>query len=136
MIAGSTGSGKSELLTTLILALAVRYDRRPGDPILQVRTPTALVRVIGTVFTVSVDELGNTTVGVLRGKVEVVDPENGRPLASVAAGFRYDVGAESYRDVGRREVAAALPISEQGELSVAISISGERHGSTCRQSSR
>ncbi len=103
--------------------LAVRYDRRPGDPILQVRTPTALVRVIGTVFTVSVDERGNTTVGVLRGKVEVVDPENGRSLASVAAGFRYDVGAESYRDVGRREVAAALPISEQGEPSVAISIS-------------
>lgn len=105
--------------------LAVRYDRRPGDPILQVRTPTALVRVLGTVFTVAVDKRGNTTVAVLRGKVEVLHPEGGRELAEVAAGFRYDVGAASYRDVGRREVAAALPISEQGELFVTISPEGE-----------
>jgi hypothetical protein len=105
--------------------LAIRYDRRPGDPILQVRTPSALVRVLGTVFTVAVDEQGNTTVAVLRGKVEVLDPEDGHSLAEVVAGFRYDVGAASYRDVGRREVAAALPISEQGELPVAISIAAD-----------
>ena len=105
--------------------LAVRYDRRPGDPILQIRTPSALVRVLGTVFTVAVDGEGNTTVAVLRGKVEVLDPENGRSLAEVKAGFRYDVGAASYRDVGRREVAAALPISEQAELKVSISADGE-----------
>jgi ferric-dicitrate binding protein FerR (iron transport regulator) len=105
--------------------LAIRYDRRPGDPILQVRTPTALVRVLGTVFTVAVDAGGGTTVAVLRGKVEVLDPENGRSLAEVEAGFRYDVAGSSYRDVGRREVAAALPVSEHGELQVSISEDGE-----------
>jgi hypothetical protein len=105
--------------------LAVRYDRRPGDPILQVRTPSALVRVLGTVFTVAVDARGGTTVSVLRGKVEVLDPENGRSLAEVEAGFRYDVRAASYRDVGRREVSAALPVSEHGELHVTVSADGE-----------
>jgi hypothetical protein len=105
--------------------VAVRYDRRLGDPILQVRTPSALVRVLGTVFTVAVDAHGGTTVSVLRGKVEVLDPENGRSLAEVEAGFRYDVAAASYRDVGRREVAAALPVSEHGELRVTISEDGE-----------
>jgi hypothetical protein len=105
--------------------VAVRYDRRPGDPILQVRTPSALVRVLGTVFTVAVDARGGTTVSVLRGKVEVLDPENGRSLAEVEAGFRYDVLAASYRDVGRREVAAALPVSEHGEMRVTISEDGE-----------
>jgi hypothetical protein len=105
--------------------LAIRYDRRPGDPILQIRTPSALVRVLGTVFTVAVDARGGTTVAVLRGKVEVLDPENGRSLAEVEAGFRYDVAATSYRDVGRREVAAALPVSEHGELQISISENGE-----------
>jgi hypothetical protein len=105
--------------------LAIRYDRRPGDPILQIRTPSALVRVLGTVFTVAVDARGGTTVAVLRGKVEVLDPENGRSLAEVEAGFRYDVIATSYRDVGRREVAAALPVSEHGELQISISEDGE-----------
>jgi hypothetical protein len=106
-------------------SLAFRYDRRPGDPILQVRTPSALVRVIGTVFTVAVDERGRTTVSVLRGKVEVLNPDNGRSLGEVEAGFRFDVDDSSYRDVGRREVAAALPLSEQSELLVSISDDGE-----------
>jgi hypothetical protein len=83
------------------------------------------VRVRGTVFTVAVDAHGGTTVSVLRGKVEVLDPENGRSLAEVEAGFRYDVAAASYRDVGRREVAAALPVSEHGELQDTISEDGE-----------
>ncbi|PRQ02612.1 FecR domain-containing protein [Enhygromyxa salina] len=104
--------------------LAVRYDRRPGDPILQVRTPHAVVRVVGTVFTVTVED-GRTSVSVLRGKVVVVDPSNGRPLGEVEAGFRFDVGDSSYRDVGRQEVAAALPLSELGELLVTISDAGE-----------
>jgi hypothetical protein len=106
-------------------ALAFRYDRRPGAPILQVRTPTALVRVLGTVFTVRVDRRGRTTVSVLRGKVAVLDPKDGRPLAEVAAGFRFDVADSSYRDLGRSEVAAALPLAEQGELLVTIAEDGQ-----------
>ncbi|KIG12038.1 hypothetical protein DB30_02093 [Enhygromyxa salina] len=104
--------------------IAVRYDRRPGDPILQVRTPNAIVRVVGTVFTVTVHE-GRTSVSVLRGKVVVVDPSNGRPLGEVEAGFRFNVDDSSYRDVGRQEVAAALPLSELGELLVTVSDAGE-----------
>lgn len=105
--------------------LAVRYDRSPGDPILQVRTPNVLVRVVGTVFTVTVDEQGQTTVSVLRGKVDVIDVRTGRSLASVEAGFRFDSSDSSYRELGRREVAAALPLLEQSELRVSISRDGE-----------
>jgi hypothetical protein len=105
--------------------LAVRYDRSPGDPILQIRTPSTLVRVVGTVFTVAVDADGETTVSVLRGKVEVLDPRTGRGLASVEAGFRFDSSDSSYRELGRREVAAALPLLEQSELRVSVSKDGE-----------
>lgn len=105
--------------------LAVRYDRSPGDPILQVRTPSVLVRVVGTVFTVTVDEQGETTVSVLRGKVDVLDLHSGRALATVEAGFRYDSNDASYRELGRPEVAAALPLLEQSELLVSISKDGE-----------
>jgi hypothetical protein len=105
--------------------LAIRYDRSPGDPLLQVRTPSALIRVVGTVFTVAVDERGHTTVAVLRGRVEVVDPRSGRALAEIEAGFRFDSRDGRYRELGRREVAAALPLSEQGELRVSISPDGE-----------
>jgi hypothetical protein len=105
--------------------LAVRYDRSLGDPILQVRTPNVLVRVVGTVFTVSVDELGQTTVSVLRGKVEVLDVRGDRSLATVEAGFRFDSSDSSYRELGRREVAAALPLLDQSELRVSISKDGE-----------
>jgi hypothetical protein len=106
-------------------SLAVRYDRSLGDPILQVRTPSVLVRVVGTVFTVTVDELGQTTVSVLRGKVDVLDLRSGHSLATVEAGFRYDSSDSSYRELGRREVAAALPLLEQSELLVSISKDGE-----------
>ncbi|GEM_PF-1182974 len=94
--------------------LAVRYDRRPEDPVLQIRTRDALVRVLGTVFTVHVDE-GGTTVAVLRGRVEVLDPATGRWQGEVEAGFRFDVRDFTYRDVSRREVAAALALAEQDE---------------------
>lgn len=90
---------------------AVRYDRRPSDPILQVRTPTAVVRVVGTVFTVEVESEGNTRVSVLRGQVEVLDPASNKQLAEVESGFRFDVGSSSFGDVGQLEVAAALPLS-------------------------
>ncbi|MFO7566828.1 MAG: FecR domain-containing protein [Enhygromyxa sp.] len=106
-------------------ALAVRYDRSPGDPILQVRTPSALVRVVGTVFTVAVDGRGQTTVSVLRGRVDVLDPRTGRSLAAVEAGFRFDSSDSSYRELGRREVAAALPLLEQSELRISLSKDGE-----------
>ncbi len=105
--------------------LAVRYDRSPGDPILQIRTPTALVRVVGTVFTVAVDERGQTTISVLRGKVDVLAAHGGRSLVSVEAGFRFDSSDSSYRELGRREVAAALPLCEQSELMVSLSKDGE-----------
>jgi len=105
--------------------LAVRYDRNPDDPILQIRTPSALVRVVGTVFTVAVDARGHTTVSVLRGKVDVLDPRTRRSLAAVEPGFRFDTSDSSYRELGRREVAAALPLAEQNGLLVSIADDGE-----------
>lgn len=103
--------------------IAMRYERREADPILHVRTPTALVRVTGTVFTVAVDAGGDTVVSVLRGEVEVLEPGTRRLLADVEAGYRFDVASSSYGDVGRDEVAAALPLSvepaEDGSLRAA-----------------
>jgi hypothetical protein len=91
--------------------IAMRYERRAADPVLQVRTPTAVVRVTGTIFTVAVDGADRTVVSVLRGEVSVHEPRTGRLLAEVEAGYRFDVASSSYGDVGRDEVAAALPLS-------------------------
>ena len=91
--------------------VAMRYDRKPADPILEVVTPQTVVRVVGTVFTVQVDHEKNTTVSVLRGEVEVLDSARTDVLADVQAGYRYDHRAGTFSDVGRTEVAAALPIS-------------------------
>ncbi len=91
--------------------VAMRYDRKPADPILEVVTPQTVVRVVGTVFTVQVDHEKNTTVSVLRGEVEVLDASRTDVLADVQAGYRYDHRAGTFSDVGRAEVAAALPIS-------------------------
>jgi hypothetical protein len=90
---------------------AVRYDRRPSDPVLQIRTPSAVVRVIGTVFTVQVDERDNTIVSVLRGQVEVLHPRTNRLLAEVESGYRFDVAKGTFDDPGKFEVEAALPLS-------------------------
>jgi len=92
---------------------AVRYDRRPSDPILYVRTPTAVVRVIGTVFTVEVDEQSDTVVSVLRGQVDVLHPETNSLRAEVESGDRYEVATSSHGNVGLEEVAAALPLSNE-----------------------
>lgn len=92
---------------------AVRYDRRPSDPILYVRTPTAVVRVIGTVFTVEVDETNETIVSVLRGQVDVLHPETNSLRAEVESGDRYEVATSSHGNVGLHEVAAALPLSNE-----------------------
>ncbi len=92
--------------------LAVRFDREPSDPILQIRTPDALVRVVGTVFTVEVDEQGHTFVAVLRGQVEVLHPGTGARLATVDAGYLFDVAHTTFADVGRPEVGAALPLAD------------------------
>jgi hypothetical protein len=92
---------------------AVRYDRRPSDPILYVRTPTAVVRVIGTVFTVEVDETNDTIVSVLRGQVDVLHPETNSLRAEVESGDRYEVATSSHGNVGLTEVAAALPLSNE-----------------------
>lgn len=93
--------------------LAIRYDRRPADPILHIKTPTALVRVVGTVFTVEVAPTGQTFVSVLRGHVEVLDPTSHRLIAEVDAGYRFDVANSTYDDVGRREVEMAIPVSNE-----------------------
>ncbi len=92
--------------------LAVRYDRAASDPILQVRTPTAVVRVVGTVFTVQVEEDEGSAVSVLRGQVEVLDPVTNQTIAEVESGDRYDVAKGNYDTVGRFEVQSALPISK------------------------
>lgn len=96
--------------------VAVRYDRRPSDPILQVRTPSAVVRVIGTVFTVQVDENQNTAVSVLRGQVDVMKPNTNELLAEVERGVVYDVATASFSDVSKMEVAAALPLSNEADI--------------------
>lgn len=93
--------------------LAIRYDRHGADPILRVRTPTALIRVTGTVFTLAVADDGSTSVSVLRGEVKVLSPRGSRLITEVAAGYRFDVDTSTYGDVGRTEVQAALPLSDE-----------------------
>lgn len=88
-----------------------RYDRDPSDPILQIRTPSALVRVVGTVFTVQVNDEEDTLVSVLRGQVDVLDPATNRLMAEVESGYRYDVAKATFDDVGKLEILAALPLS-------------------------
>ena len=90
---------------------AIRYDRAPEDPILVVHTPSADVWVVGTVFTVEVGDLGHAVVSVLRGRVEVREPGGDHRIAEVWAGDRFDIARAFYADVGRHEVAAALPLS-------------------------
>ncbi|MDC0718436.1 FecR domain-containing protein [Nannocystis bainbridge] len=92
--------------------IAVRYERLPADPILKIRTPSAIVRVVGTVFTVEVDDDGDTAVAVLRGEVEVLDLKSEDLLAEVSAGYRFDVARSTYADVGRPEVGLAMPLSD------------------------
>lgn len=92
--------------------IAVRYDREASDPILQVRTPTAVVRVVGTVFTVQVEKGEGSAVSVLRGQVEILDPATNQTVAEVESGDRYDVARGNYDTVGRLEVQSALPISK------------------------
>ncbi len=94
--------------------IAVRYDRSPSDPVLHIRTPSAIVRVVGTVFTVQVESDGHTIVSVLRGEVEVLEPKSYRLLAEVEAGYRFDVRQSTFADVGKLEVEAALPLSMEG----------------------
>ncbi|TPV93148.1 MAG: hypothetical protein B7733_21930 [Myxococcales bacterium FL481] len=104
--------------------LAIRYDRKEGDPTLLVHTPTGIVRVVGTVFTVEVDQHDDTIVSVLRGKVEVLDPESRRPVMTVDAGYRFHMSTSTIFDVGHREVDAALALSydaaaDDGRVSLA-----------------
>jgi ferric-dicitrate binding protein FerR (iron transport regulator) len=93
--------------------IAVRYERDPTDPILNIHTPSALVRVVGTVFTVEVDAEGSTNVAVLRGKVEVLNPEDHAHVADVQAGYRFDLARATYGDVGRHDVRVAMPLSDE-----------------------
>lgn len=92
--------------------VAVRYDRADEDPILQITTPTATVRVVGTVFTVAVAADGATVVSVLRGQVEVLAAKSSKVLATLDAGYRFDVRDSTFADVTRLEVAAAMPLSD------------------------
>ncbi len=93
--------------------IAVRYERQPTDPILNIHTPSALVRVVGTVFTVEVDAEGSTNVAVLRGKVEVLNPEDQAFVADVQAGYRFELERMTYGDVGRHDVRVAMPLSDE-----------------------
>jgi hypothetical protein len=93
--------------------IAVRYERQPTDPILNIHTPSALVRVVGTVFTVEVDAEGSTNVAVLRGKVEVLNPEDQAHVADVQAGYRFELERMTYGDVGRHDVRVAMPLSDE-----------------------
>lgn len=119
-----TASPKRIELTLDRGLLAVRYDRKETDPILLVHTPTGIVRVVGTVFTVEVDDNQDTFVSVLRGSVEVLDAESRRPVATVDAGYRFQMSTSTIFDVGYREVDAALPLSHDagtanGQVSLA-----------------
>lgn len=118
--------------TTFDLALergviAVRYEREPGDPVLNIHTPSALVRVVGTVFTVEVDAEGHTDVAVLRGKVEVRSPEDHAVVAEVQAGYRFDLERGTYADVGRHDVRVAMPLSAESPQLAARLSAGARH---------
>lgn len=93
--------------------IAVRYERQPGDPVLNIHTPSALVRVVGTVFTVEVDAEGNTNVAVLRGKVEVLNPEDQAFVADVQAGYHFELARATYADVSRNDVRVAMPLSDE-----------------------
>ncbi len=95
--------------------IAVRYEREPGDPILNIHTPSAVVRVVGTVFTVAVDAEGHTDVAVLRGKVEVCNPEDQALITPVQAGYRFDLERATFSDVGRHDVRVAMPLSDEGQ---------------------
>lgn len=99
---------RSELLGGNV---AIRYEREPEDPLLVVHTPSADVHVVGTVFTVSVSDGGDAEVAVLRGRVEVREPGSEQTISEVWAGNRFDVKRSFHADVGRHEVAVALPLS-------------------------
>ena len=110
-----TQAGPAALDLTLERGLiAVRYERQPEDPVLNIHTPSALVRVVGTVFTVEVDAEGRTMVSVLRGEVEVLNPEDQALIGEVQAGYRFDMERSTYTDVGRTEVRVAMPLSNEG----------------------
>lgn len=100
-------------LTLEVGHIAVRYERQPGDPVLNIHTPSALVRVVGTVFTVEVDAQGDTNVAVLRGKVEVLNPEDQAFVADVQAGYHFELARATYADVGRNDVRVAMPLSDE-----------------------
>ncbi|MEE9386155.1 MAG: FecR domain-containing protein [Nannocystaceae bacterium] len=96
--------------------IAIRYDREEDDPELLVHTPTGIVRVLGTVFTVEVDDHRDTLVSVLRGRVEVLDAKTKRHVAAVEAGYRFEMATSTVFDVSHREVEAALALSHDAIL--------------------
>ncbi|MDH5670818.1 MAG: FecR domain-containing protein [Myxococcales bacterium] len=98
--------------TELALSLAVgrvAVDFHPverGRQTLLIESKAALVRVIGTRFTVEVDELGNTDVGVQEGVVEVT-PRSGAPARRLTVGERLQVRADD-GDAYERAVRTAI----------------------------
>jgi hypothetical protein len=79
---------------------------RRGEQTMAVETRTARVLVVGTRFRVEVDGLGNTTVAVKEGVVEVV-PRLGGASRRVRAGEATHVGVDD-GDVAERAVRASL----------------------------
>lgn len=110
---GASGSAFDLILERGVIA--VRYEREPDDPVLNIHTPSAVVRVVGTVFTVEVDAEGHTDVAVLRGKVEVVNPEDHALITQVQAGYRFDLERATFSDVGRHDVRVAMPLSDESQ---------------------
>ncbi len=102
--------------------IAVRYERQQGDPVLNIHTPSALVRVVGTVFTVEVDAQGDTNVAVLRGEDEALSPEHQALVGEAQAASPFDLARRAYTDVARREVLVAMPLSDEGPAAREVGI--------------
>ena len=114
-------------LTLLSGRLDVRFHpQRPGEQRLAVSTRAARVRVVGTEFVVGVDGVGNTTVTVSEGVVEVV-PRQGGDIERVRAGetilMPVDAGDEYERslrasieqEIAALDLAAPPPVQDEHE---------------------
>ena len=82
------------------------HPHRRGEETLAIRTPSARIEVVGTIFEVEVDELRGTRVSVSEGAVRVIPLGEGHGETSI-------VRAGESRSVGHVERAAA---QEQSEL--------------------
>ncbi len=80
-----SNAGASKVALRMTLGIGRFVTGRTGGPGFNVRTPTAVIGVRGTVFSVWVEQSGRTTVWVDEGQVEVT-PLDGLPPALVVEG--------------------------------------------------